>query len=214
MNNINTSAINDKPSLHWSQDVMKKVNKQIQRNAKFNFSPNATVYKKVPSFYEIEWKDFLPLFLGWCHSLFMLSYTYGLIRSTTIFNKQLYKLFRNKLLLACLIHFIFGPILIFFLIFFTPLMAIESSQYYHIWGQLGKIPLNEWTIMYSEQVFLPYFNSNAWYICLSIFIFLPCLNVSTLLTSLIFNVKNDNYLKLFFLEDELKMKLTNFKKNG
>lgn len=210
MNSISNSM--DKPSLHWSKSYFSKVSKMVDKNSKYNFSTRINAYKKVPSFYEISWKDFLPCFIGWCHSLFTLAYTYGLIRSTTIFNKDLYKKFRKKVIFSLLAHYIFGPMLIFCIFFFCPMISVSPSSYFSSWSELTKLPLNEWSNLFAKNVIEPVFNGNAWWIALLIFCFLSCLNVSTFITNMIFNKKNDSYMRLIFLEDNLKMKLTSFKK--
>lgn len=210
MNNKTNSM--DKPSLHWSQNYMKKVWKIVNKNSKYNFSKKSSPYNNVPTLYEIEWLDFLPFFIGWAHSLFNASYVYGLIRSSSIFNTELYKYFRKKIFISIAIHFIFGPVLIFFLLFFSPLMDVTWETFSSTWSNFSNISFQDFVTNYVSNIIKPYFNGNGWWISLLIFAFGSCLNFSTLFTYSLLIDKNDDYMRLIFLQSDLEMKLTSFKK--
>lgn len=211
MNNLNNS-VTDKPSLHWNKSYYNKVIKLTNKNSKINFSPSATVYDKMPSFYEISWLDFLPSFIGWCHALFNLAYTYGMIKSTTIFNKELYKRYKNKLMFCILGHFITCPVLILMVLLFTPLIDVKPDIYFstmnNLFASLSDVTIAAW----SENIVKPFFNGMGWWVALLMLTFIPCLNISTFINYLLIGIVDDKFMKVIFLENELKMKISNFQK--
>lgn len=211
MNNI-VNVQNDKPSLHWSKKYYDKVIKMVNKNSRRNYSSRERKKQLVCSYYEISWMDFLPSFIGWCHALFSLSVTYGIIRSTAIFNKELYKYYRNRFLLCILFHFIFGPILIFLIIFLTPLIDVPKDILFSSWNSLFKNLNQESFSNFAEVVIKPYFVGKGWWISIILLTILPSINFCTFFNMIFVGKINDKYMKIIFLENELKMKTSNFTK--
>lgn len=207
-----SNNIVDKPSLHWSKSYLKKVWKISNKNSKYNFSGKLSTYNKVPNYFYLDWKQFLPCFIGWCFSLYNASYAYGLIRSSTIFNIDLYKVFKKRVFISIATHYLFGPVFIFLVLFLTPLINVEWSVFSSTWGSLTKTNIATFISDFSTNIVKPYFNGSGWWVSLIILSFGSCFNFSSIISYLIINRKNDDYMRLIFLENELKMKLSNFKK--
>lgn len=214
MNNIN-----DKPSLHWSDKTLKKVEKIIRKNNKFNYSNRNTAFSKVPHFCEMSWKDFLPFFIGWFHALYSISVAYGMMKSSSVFNKALYINLKNKFALCMTFFYIFGPLAVFSILVFGPMAVLNDKAWLDGWGKTlqefftdqaysQKIAL----MTFNEQIITPFFTTNAWWVTLLIFAFVPCINVPAIVTFLVMNPENNNWMKLIFLENDLKMKITSFEK--
>ena len=208
----------DKPSLHWPEEYHYKVDKIIAKNKQLNSSDSVSVYNKVPCFFDIDWKDFLPFFIGWFHSLFAASKTYGIIRSTTIFNKELYRYFRMRMFFATLIHYIFGPVLIFVILFFCPMIGFASTnEFLDSWRKIIESFFSsggqETAVkLFSETILRKFLTTDAWWITLLVFALAPCINISSLFSFYVLNPENDQWMKLIILENEMKMKLSNFEK--
>lgn len=208
----------DKPSLHWPEEYHYKVDKVIARNERFNSSDDVTFYNKVPYFFDINWKDFLPFFIGWFYSLFVASKTYGIIRSTTIFNKELYWYFKWRIIWANLIYYIFGPFLVFLILFFTPLVGYQDQNvYFENWKKVIDSFFSsggqEYAVkLFADTIIRNFLETDAWWVTLIVFAVAPCLNVSALFSFYFLNPQNDQWMKLIILENEMKMKLSNFEK--
>ena len=209
--------VNDKPSLHWSTSIHKDVERAVTRNNIYNLAGKRKAYDKVPYFYHIKLRFFLPLFIGWFCSLLNISKCYGLIRSTTIFNKKLYKYFKRRFRFAIFIHYLFGPILFFLIFLLFPLL--NNPNIFDYWKQIileffsyqmQQQALNDFT----NLILNPFFNSDTWWITLVALAAIPCLNLSALFSLKLMNPKNDKWMQLMVLDNELKMKLSNFEKGG
>lgn len=209
--NLNNVTV-DKPSLHWSKKNHKKISKIINENSKYNFNLKKSIFKKLPPIFEVTWQDFLPIYIGWWHSLFSVCKSYGIIRSSSIFNKKLYKIFKLKQIFSVWIHIIFGPILLFLVIFLSPLLAVSADTYFNFLKEFNFNNFGDWFNQWLVIIVEPFFNSDAWWTLLLIIIFGSSFNISSLITYYIYYNKNDDYIRLIFLDNELKMKLTNFSK--
>lgn len=216
----NTSV--DKPSLHWSDKYYLKVSKMIDKNDKFNFSGKNSVFKNIPTYYFVNWKDFLPIFIGWFHSLFSTCRTYGIIRSSSVFYTPLYKYFRSRLLISMVAHFFTGPFLLICILFFGPIIFIPYNEYYASWGKAVSTfvsstggPASGMKV-FADEIVVKFFNTNAWWMTLILLIVVPSFNISTFISVACFNKHNNKWIKLVILENEMKMKLSNFerKKKG
>lgn len=209
---LDTKNLNlDKPSLNWSKFTHKKILKQIIKNDNFN-SSNTHPYKKVPNYYSISWFHFLPLFLGWFASIFSLGLTWGFFKSSAIFNKKLYRHFLLRYLICLLFHFVFGPLLFFLILFLSPLFNVDKNLFFKIWHSFSFYNLDEWIKIFSENIIQPFFNQNGWYLCLIILFFIPIFNFLTIINYFILNKKNDFYMQMIFLEDDLKIKLSSLRR--
>lgn len=200
----------DKPSNHWAPRYKNKALSLVGKHSKFNFSKKRKIYQKLFNYMDLSWKDFLPFFIGWMHSLYSLSVAYGTIRSSSIFNKKLYRYFRNKFAWSLLIHVINGPVLCFLIIFFSPLINIKASDFFDAWSGIGKLPIYEALNNIINVIVIPYFSSSSWWITFLLLSFLSILNFSAIASFVLINWKQDKYIKLILLEDDLKMKLSNF----
>lgn len=211
------SNINDKPSLHWSDKNINKIEKLIRKNNKFNYSDRNTAFLRVPHFYDISWKDFLPFFIGWIHALYSASVSYGMIKSSSVFNKSLYWTFKKRFALSLLFFYIFGPLAVAAILIFSPMIVIDSNTWLSSWLKAIKLffttnSQQESFSVFSTQIIKPFFSTNAWWITIIIFGLGSCLNIPTFATFLIMNPENNDWMKLVFLENELKMKITSFEK--
>lgn len=208
----------DKPSLHWPEEYHYKVDKVIAKNQRLNSSDEVSVYNKVPYFFDVSWIDFLPFFIGWFHSLLSSSKTYGIIRSTTIFNEGLYWYFKERIVWSTLIHYLFGPIAIFVILFFCPIVGYQDHNvFFENWKSVfdnfftagGQ---EQATKIFAEKILANFFQTDAWWVTLIFFAIAPCFNISTLFSYYFLNPENDQWMKLIILENEMKMKLSNFEK--
>lgn len=215
---METSKVSiDKPSLHWSDSYYSKVNKIISKNNKYNFSGKANVFHKVPTYYKISWLDFLPFFIGWFYSLFKVCKTYGMIRSSSSFYKPLYNYFRNWFWAAIVSFIITGPILFIVILVLAPTISIPISEYFGYWGSAFKTFISsgqqsEGIKLFAENIVNKFFTTDAWWITILLLGFVPCINISTFISYLCFNKHNTSWVQLIILENELKMKLSNFEK--
>ncbi|MDE5767661.1 MAG: hypothetical protein K2H56_03855 [Malacoplasma sp.] len=208
----------DKPSLHWPEEYHYKVDKIIARNERLNSSDEVSIYNKVPYFFDISWMDFLPCFIGWFYSLFASAKTYGIIRSTTIFNKELYWYFKKRMVWAGLIHVLFGPVLIFIILFFCPIVGYpDHDVFFQNWKDVidnffSNGGQEQASKIFAETIIKNFIETDAWWITLIFFVFAPCFNISTLFSFYFLNPESDQWMKLIILENEMKMKLSNFEK--
>ncbi|RXY96212.1 hypothetical protein D8X55_04425 [Malacoplasma penetrans] len=207
----------DKPSLHWSNKYYSKVNKIISKNDEFNFSGKTIIFKKVPTYYKISILDFLPVFIGWFHSLFTTCRAYGMIRSSSVFHTPLYKYFKRRFLTSMFVHFITGPLLFFIILFFAPVISIPWSEYISSWSRAAGSFFSAGgqeagMTIFAQEIVVKFFSTSAWWVTLVIALCFNSLNVSTFVSSWCMNIHNNKWMKLIILENELKMKLSNFEK--
>lgn len=206
----------DRPSLHWDKKYLNKVEAISSKNIEFNSNPNKKIYVKFIGFFQLKWSYFLPIF-GYFQSLVAIFCCYGRIKSSSIFNLELYKYFRRKSIFIWLIYFIFGPLLFLIISFFSPLFGgvITMEQLLSSWSQIFTSSMGVQN--FGSSILVPYFNSNTWWITLLVHCGVSIFNISALLSALIINVVNDNVLKIYFAEDNFKMKISRFvrqKKEG
>ena len=128
----------------------------------------------------------------------------------SIFNIDLYKYFRRKIIIIWVIYFIFGPLLFITISFFSPLFGgvITFNQILTSWSALFSSPTG--VMEFGNTIVTPYFNSNTWWITLLVHCGVSMFNISVVLSALILNVVNDNVLKIYFAEDNFKMKISRF----
>ncbi len=199
----------DRPSLHWDRKYLNKVEAISSKNIEFNSNPNKKIYVKFIGFFQLKWTYFLPIF-GYFYSLVGIFCCYGRIKSSSIFNIDLYKYFRRKIIVIWVIYFIFGPLLFIAISFFSPLFGgiITFNQLLTSWSTLFNSPTG--VMEFGNTIVTPYFNSNTWWITLLVHCGASMFNVSVVLSALILNVVNDNVLKIYFAEDNFKMKISRF----
>lgn len=211
---IGVSSV-DRPSFHWHKKYLDKVNRIVETNINNNASTNFTIYKKFPKIFKFSWLYFLPFFIGYLISVFSIFVSYGRIKSSTVFNKEMYKYFWKKAAIISFIYFIFGPLLILTLFIFFPLLGgISFNVFQTAWSNLiasfSQQGLNEGFHQFIAQLVVPTFNSNAWWISFIAIGAISMLNISAIIGYFIINKINDKTITLYVLEDSLKMKISRF----
>ncbi|WPL37054.1 hypothetical protein [Malacoplasma iowae] len=199
----------DRPSLHWDKKYLNKVEAISSKNIEFNSNPNKKIYSKFNGFFQLKFSYFLPIF-GYFYSLVGIFCCYGRIKSSSIFNLDLYKYFKRKIIIIWFIYFLFGPILFLVISFFSPLFAgtITLTQLLNAWA--GIFTMADGIKNFGTTIIVPYFNSNIWWIALLVQCGASMINVSVIFSSWIINVVNDNVLKIYLAEDNFKMKISRF----
>lgn len=198
----------------WDEKLQKKVQKLITKNQKYNVEifdkKKQTYFKRGFRCYEVRWYDFLPLYIGFVISWFQLAYVYGVIRSTSGFDNHLYKKFLQKYIWALLIYFVYLVSTVSVILFFAPLMTVQSSVFFNVWANVGS---SDFFSVFYRNIMVPFlFHSKAWLWTLLIFIIYPIFNLPHLLCALLLNYRSYSYVKYLILDDILKLKPNRFVK--
>ncbi len=197
----------DRPSFYWNKKYLDKVNGIVEQNIDNNNSEKISIYKKFPKFFKISFWHFIPFFIGYFLSMSSLFASYGRIKSSSIFNKQLYKYFFGRYISLILIYFVFGPVLLIVLILFYPVLGgLNFNTLVSGWQQLFSGNFDGFV----TTVIVPTFNSNAWWIGLLVIGLISSINISVIISYFVINKQNDLTITLFTLEDNLKMKISRF----
>lgn len=202
----NSSSV-DRPSFYWNKKYLNKVNGIVEHNIDKNNSEKLSIYKKFPKFYKISFWHFMPFFIGYFLSIVGLFGAYGRIKSSSIFNKELYKYFFSRYVVMLTIYFIFGPILLIALLLFFPVLGgMHFNTLFTGWQQLFNGNFDNFVSI----VIVPTFNTNIWWIGIIVIGLISCLNFSTIICYFVINKQNDRTITLYTLEDNLKMKISRF----
>lgn len=202
----NVSSV-DRPSFYWNKKYLDKVNGIVEKNINNNNSEKMSIYKKFPKFFKISFWHFMPFFIGYFLSMVSLFGAYGRIKTSSIFNKGLYKYFYRRYAIMLTIYFIFGPLLLIGLIIFYPVLGgLSFNSLTTGWQELFAGNFDSFV----TTVIVPTFNTNAWWIGILVIGLISCINVSTIISYFIINKHNDLTITLFTLEDNLKMKISRF----
>lgn len=211
---IGVSSV-DRPSFHWHKKYLDKVNKIVENNINNNASSDFTIYKKFPKIFQFSWLYFLPFFIGYLISVFSIFASYGRIKSSSVFDKEMYKYFWKKAALIAFIYFVFGPLLMLTLFIFFPLLGgISFNVFQNSWSNLffgiSQSGLNASFHKFITDLVVPTFNSNAWWIAIIVIGAISMINISVVIGYFIINKVNDKIITLYVLEDTLKMKISRF----
>lgn len=212
---MESSSLNtvDRPSLYWYKKYLYKVTKNAEKN--IDRSNRWIIYKKFAKPLNGSFWYFMPFFIGYFLSLFQTFKVYGSLKSASIFNKRLYHYFWRKSFFVYLFYFLFGPILLFVLLFFFPLYSgIDVQLFFDSWSKIFKTIFTDNFVtslnFFVENVVFPVFNSYQWIFGIFVFGFSSCINLGFLFALIVFNVVNDKMITLYTLEDNLKMKISRF----
>lgn len=220
--NKNTNnQISNAPSQYWPESYKKSVEKKVKKNQKYN-SANIPVYKKFPKMYLTSFCEYLPFFIGWLISLVRSNLAYGRMRSTTCFNKEIYKKFRKRIFLCNILHIIFGPCLFLVIIFIQPLFTVSLNSYNAAWNNFFTVAFGPGDFgtnfgnafnQFSIDLIVPTYNSAAWLYGLILLAAIPIVNFSQIFSSIILNFQTKNYIQTLVTEDSLKIKISRLRKN-
>ena len=213
--------ISNAPSHYWPKSYKRSVQRKVKKNQKFN-SVSKPIYKKFTKIYYSSFWEFMPLFIGWLISFVRINLTYGRIRSTSCFNKKVYKNFKKKIIFCNFIHIIFGPVIFILILCFQPLFVIDSKNFLESWNNLfltifmpGDFAsnVNNGLEQFMIDIVVPTYNSNAWFYGLILIALVPIFNFSQIFSSLILNWHSKNYIKTLVTEDSLKIKISRLRKS-
>lgn len=215
------TQIQDAPSQYWPKSYKKSVEKSVKKNKKFN-SVNRPIYKKFTKMYYASFWEYMPFFIGWLVSLVRSNLAYGRIRSTTCFNKQIYRKFRKRIVLCNLLHIIFGPCLFIIILCFQPLFTLNLQTFSNGWnnffstafgpGDFGT-NLSNASNQFSIDIIQPTYNTTAWLYGLILIAAIPIVNFSQIFSEIILNFQTKNYIQTLITEDSLKIKISRLRKS-
>lgn len=218
---IEKNLISDAPSHYWPKSYKRSVQKKIKKNEIFN-SASKPVYKKFTKIYYRSFWEFMPLFIGWLVSFVRINLVYGRVRSTSCFNKVVYKNFKKKIIFCNLIHIIFGPFVFTIILCFQPLFAVDLKVFSESWSNLflttfasGNFDNNvsNGLEQFVSNIVIPTYNSNAWLYGLILIAAVPIFNFSQIFSSWILNYRSKNYIQTLVTEDSLKIKISRLRKS-
>lgn len=210
----NNQTKNDKVEKDFSildqyKKYSKKVKKQIEKNEKFNNS-NKSIYKKYLSPFTLKWYFFIPFFIGYFISLFQVWSVCGKLKATAIFNKHLNSYFLWKRIGIRFFYFVYGPLLSLIILFTAPLICgVTLSNYVQCWRYFLNIDFNQESSISLFVFLMKDALQNKGWINLVIVIFVHSfINIPVLLSWCVLHKVNDKVIRLYLLEDNLKLKIT------
>lgn len=219
--NKSINQTSDAPSQYWPKSYKKSVERKVKKNQKYN-STNKPVYKKFFKMYWASFWEYMPFFIGWLVSLVRCNFAYGRIRSTTCFNKEIYKKFKKRIFYCNLLHVIFGPCLFLIIIFFQPLFTISIDSYNAAWNNFFSVGFGPGDFgtnfgnafnQISIDLIIPTYNSSAWLYGLILLAAVPIVNFSQIFSEIILNFQTKNFIQTLVTEDSLKIKISRLRKS-